>query len=63
MLEGSIAFTLSGATNSKFKALFSVWLPDYYTQVAIGLSLHFYIVIYVPVACDLLRESGSKGEH
>ena len=29
MLEGSIAFTLSGATNSKFKALFSVWLPDY----------------------------------
>ena len=27
MLEGSIAFTLSGATNSKFKALFSVWLP------------------------------------
>ena len=31
MLEGSIAFTLSGATNSKFKALFSVWLPDYYS--------------------------------
>ena len=31
MLEGSIAFTLSGATNSKFKALFSVWLPDYDT--------------------------------
>ena len=29
MLEGSIAFTLSGATNSKFKALFSIWLPDY----------------------------------
>ena len=29
MLEGSIAFTLSGATKSKFKALFSVWLPDY----------------------------------
>ena len=29
MLEGSIAFTLSGATNSKLKALFSVWLPDY----------------------------------
>ena len=30
MLEGSIALTLSGATNSKFKALSSVWLPDYY---------------------------------
>ena len=29
MLEGSIAFTLSGATNSKFKALFSIWLPEY----------------------------------
>ena len=30
MLVGSIAFTLSGATNSKFTAIFSVWLPDYY---------------------------------
>ena len=29
MLEGSIAFTLSGATNSKFKVLFTVRLPDY----------------------------------
>ena len=34
MLEGSIAFTLSGATNSKFKALFSVWLPDYHDDDA-----------------------------
>ena len=37
MLEGSIAFTLSGATNSKFKALFSVWLPDY--KVTMGFCL------------------------
>ena len=34
MLEGSIAFTLSGATNSKSKALFSVWLPDYYSRLS-----------------------------
>ena len=55
MLEGSIAFTLSGATNSKFKALFSIWLPDYmfctgniWTSSFMGLTKDFYgIVIHL----------------
>ena len=32
MFEGFIALTFSGAANSKFKALFSVWLTDFRYQ-------------------------------
>ena len=57
MLEGSIAFTLSGVTNSKFKALFSVWLPDY---KGYDMNHMFYEILTIKMHCFLTFNKNTK---